>query len=102
METPNLIELSFPYFIWFLIIVLTNYFFTFYSNKTKSTGKILIYVFLTVWLLLTIFTFIINLIHPFGIYSSDFGLQLAFNLPQIIVFGGIAFFVKYRKLNKKY
>lgn len=102
METPNLIERSAPYLIWFVIVVLTNYFFTFYSSKTKSMGKILISVFLTVWLMLTVLLFIINLIHPlFGI-PTDVVALLAFNLINIVLFGGIAFAVKYRKFNKKY
>jgi hypothetical protein len=102
MVQPDLIERTIPYLIWVIIFVLTNYFFTVYSNKTKSTGKILLAVFLTVWLLLTIFTFILNLIYPLEVYTSDFVLQLAINLPQVLIFGGIAFFIKYRKSKEKY
>jgi len=102
MSSPSLIERSAPYLIWFVIIVLTNYFFTFYSSKTKSTGKILISVFLTVWLFLTVFLFIINLIHPLFGVPTDIVALLAFNLVNIVLFGGIAFAVKYRKFKKKY
>lgn len=102
METPSLIERSAPYLIWFIIVVLTNYFFTFYSSKTKSTSKILTSLFFTVWFLLTGLLFIVSLIHPLLDYPTDIIGQLIFNLVQVVIFGGIAFAVKYRKFKKKY
>ena len=47
MSTPDLTQRFLPYFIWFLIVVLNNYFFSVFSKKTKSTLKILIAVFLS-------------------------------------------------------
>lgn len=102
MSSPSLIESLTPYFIWFVIVVLTNYFFEFYSSKTKTTSKILTSVFFTVWLLLTVLLFIISLIHPLLNYPTDIIGQLIFNLVQVVIIGGIAFFIKYRKFKKKY
>ena len=63
MSTPDLTQRFLPYFIWFLIVVLNNYFFSVFSKKTKSTLKILIAVFLTIWLIITVFTVIFDIIY---------------------------------------
>lgn len=102
METPDLTQRLVPYLVWFIIVILTNYFFSIFSQKTKSIGKILVAVLLSVWLIITILTVILDIIYK-SIYSFTpelFGLKLAFNLPQVIIIGGIAFFVKYRKFKK--
>ncbi len=102
METPDLTQRLIPYLIWFIIVILTNYFFSIFSQKTKSLGKLLIAVFLSVWLIITILTVVLDIIF-LDKYSLNFILfsgKLAFNLPQVIIFGSIAFSVKYRKFKK--
>jgi hypothetical protein len=102
METPDLTQRFMPYLIWFIIVILTNYFFSIFSQKTKSIGKIFVAVFLSVWLIITILTVVLDIIY-LDKYSLNFILlsgKLAFNLPQVIIFGGIAFFIKYRKFKK--
>lgn len=99
METPDLIQ---TYIIWFIIVILTNYFFSIFSQRTKSVSKILIAVFLSVWLIITILTVVLDIIY-LNKYSLNFILfsgKLALNLPQVIMIGSIAFFVKYRKFKK--
>ncbi len=36
METPDLTQRFIPYLIWFIIVILTNYFFSISPQKTKS------------------------------------------------------------------
>ena len=103
MSTPDLTQRFLPYFIWFLIVVLNNYFFSVFSKKTKSTLKILIAVFLTIWLIITVFTVIFDIIYlsSYSVTPRRGSLKRAENLPQVIIFGGIAFFLKYRKFKKE-
>lgn len=113
MSSPNLFERLIPYLIWFLIVVLTNYFFTVYSKKTKTTQKLLLAVFLTVWFIITTLSIVLNVINPslgsFLGYQINPSMrisyilagQLAYNLPQVVIFGGIAFALKHRKLKKE-
>jgi hypothetical protein len=99
MDTPDLTQRLIPYLIWFIIVILTNYFFSIFSEKTKSMGKILVAVFLSVWLIITILTVVLDIIY-LGKYSLNFIMfsgKLAENLAQVILFGGIAFSIKYRK-----
>lgn len=102
MTTPDLTQRLLPYFIWFLIVVLNNYFFSIFSKKTKSIGKILIAVFLPVWLIVTVVTVILDIIYlsSYSITPELFSGKLVYNLPQVIIIGGIAFFLKYRKFKK--
>ncbi|RVT76444.1 hypothetical protein EOD40_08020 [Flavobacterium sufflavum] len=103
MTTPDLTQRFLPYFIWFLIVILTNYFFSIFSKKTKSTGKILIAVFLPVWLIITVVTVIFDIIYlaSYSVTPLLFSLKLIENIPQVFIFGGIAFFLKYRKFKKE-
>ena len=102
MTTPDLTQRFLPYLIWFLIVVLTNYFFSIFSKKTKSIGKILIAVFLPVWLIITVVKIVFDIIYlnEFNFFPVAFIGQLIENIPQVVIFGGIAFFLKYRKFNK--
>jgi hypothetical protein len=102
MTSPDLTQRFLPYIIWFLIVVLTNYFFSIFSKKTKSIGKILIAVFLPVWLIITVVTVIFDIIYlsSYSITPILFSGKLAQNIPQVLIFGGIAFFLKYRKFKK--
>ena len=102
MTTPDLTQRFLPYFIWFLIVILTNYFFSIFSKKTKSTGKILIAVFLLVWLITTVVTVVFDIVYlsSYSVTPLLFSGKLVQNLPQVIIFGGIAFFLKYRKFKK--
>ena len=102
MTTPDLTQRFLPYFIWFLIVVLTNYFFSIFSKKTKSTGKILIAVFFPVWLIITVVTVIFDIIYlsPYSVTPLLLIGKLVQNIPQVLIFGGIAFFLKYRKFKK--
>jgi hypothetical protein len=102
MTTPDLTQRLLPYIIWFLIVILTNYFFSIFSKKTKSTGKILIAVFLPVWLIITVMKIVFDIIYlnEFNVFPVAFIGQLIQNLPQVLIVGGIAFFLKYRKLKK--
>jgi sensor histidine kinase YesM len=108
MTSPNLFERLIPYLIWFLIVILTNYFFTVYSKKTKSTQKLLPAVFFTVWFIITTLSLVLNLINPSLGHQINPSLEisyilageLAFNLPQVVIFGGIAYALKHRKLSK--
>jgi hypothetical protein len=91
-----------PYILWFLIVILTNYFFSVFSKKTKSTGKVLIAVFLPVWLIITVVKIVCdfiyldeNYLHPVGFIG-----QLIQNIFQVVIIGGIAFYLKYRKFKK--
>jgi hypothetical protein len=102
MDTPDLIQRGIPYLIWFIIVILTNYFFSIFSEKTKDMGKVYVAVFLPVWLIITILTVVLDIIY-LGKYSLNFILfigKLIENLPQVILVGGIAFFIKYRKFKK--
>jgi hypothetical protein len=90
------------YLIYFIVVILTNYSFSIFSQKTKSIGKILVAVFLSVWLTITILTVVLDIIY-LNKYSLNFILfsgKLASTLPIVIIFGGIAFFIKYRKFKK--
>ena len=90
------------YLIYFIVVILTNYSFSIFSQKTKSIGKILVAVLLSVWLIITILTGILDIIYKstYSFTPELFGLKLASNLPQVVIFGGIAFFIKYRKFKK--
>lgn len=91
-----------PYILWFLIVILTNYFFSIFSKKTKSTSKVLIGVFLPVWLIITLVKIVCDIIYlnEFNISLVAFIGQLIQNIPQVVIIGGIAFFVQYRKFKK--
>ena len=91
-----------PYILWFLIVIFTNYFFSIFSKKTKSTSKILIAVFLPVWLIITVVKIVCDIIYlnEFNIFPVAFIGQLIQNIPQVVIIGGIAFFVQYRKFKK--
>ena len=98
MATPDLTQRFIPYLIWFLIVILTNYFFTVFSKKTKSTGKLLIAVFLPVLFIITVVTIARDIIYLNS--QDEFTGQLFQNIPQVVIFVGIAFFLKYRKFKK--
>jgi hypothetical protein len=104
MTTPDLTQRFIPYFIWFLIVILTNYFFSIFSKKTKSTGKILIAVLLPVWLIISVVTIVFDFnyvpSYKIPLNLNLFTGLLAENLPQVLFIGGIAFFLKYRKFKK--
>ena len=102
MTEPDLTQRFLPYFIWFLIVILTNYFFSIFSKKTKNIGKILIAVFLPVWLIITVVTVIFDIIYlsSYSVTPLLFSLKLIENIFQVILFGGIAFFLKYKKFKK--
>ena len=102
MTSPDLTQRFLPYLIWFLIVILTNYFFSIFSKKTKSIGKILIAVFLPVWLIITVITVIFDIIYlsSYSVTPILFSFKLTENIPQVLIFGGIAFFLKYRKFKK--
>ena len=91
-----------PYILWFLIVILTNYFFSIFSKKTISTSKVLIGVFLPVWLIITLVKIVCDIIYlnEFNISLVAFIGQLIQNIPQVVIIGGIAFFVQYRKFKK--
>jgi hypothetical protein len=112
MSSPTYFERLIPYLMWVIIVILTNYFFTVYSKKTKIIQKLLPAVFFSVWFIITTLSIVLNLINPsFGELLGHqmnpslgikyvLGGQLAFNLPQVVIFGGIAFALKHSKLRK--
>ena len=85
-----------------MIVILTIYFFSIFSKKTKSTSKVLIGVFLPVWLIITLVKIVCDIIYlnEFNISLVAFIGQLIQNIPQVVIIGGIAFFVQYRKFKK--
>jgi hypothetical protein len=101
MSSPDLIERSIPFLIYFVIVVLTNYFFSIYSKKIKATGKKFIAVIFPIWIIITFLKMLTDYIYNpnFKIYLDfkTFAGLLAFNLPLVLIFGGITFYFKQKK-----
>ena len=104
MASPDLIERSIPYLIYFVIVVLTNYFFSFYSKKIKETGKKFIAVIFPIWIIITFLKMLTDYIYKpnYEIYLDIkiFAGLLAFSLPLVLIFGGITFYIKQNKFKK--
>ena len=104
MASPDLIERSIPYLIYFVVVILTNYFFSFYSKKIKETGKKFVAVFFTIWIIITFVKMLTDYIYKpnFKIYLDlkIFAGLLASSLPLVLIFGGITFYIKQNKFKK--
>ncbi len=89
------------YIFYFIVVVLTNWFFSIFSKKTDSAGKQFMLVMLPTWGIITTIKMISDYIYlPY--YKIYFDIKifiglLAQSLPIVLIFGGIAFFFKYRK-----
>lgn len=89
------------YIFYFIVVVLTNWFFSVFSKKTNNVSKQFILVMLPTWVIITIIKTISDYIYiPY--YKIYFDIKIFIglfvqSLPIVLIFGGIAFFIKYRK-----
>ena len=92
------------YIFYFIIIILTNYFFSFYSKKIKETGKKFIAVIFPIWIIITLVKMLSDYIYKpnYKIYLDFkiFAGLLAYSLPLVLIFGGITFYIKQKKFKK--
>ncbi|MFY0630822.1 MAG: hypothetical protein JXR05_10610 [Flavobacteriaceae bacterium] len=87
-----------------IIVVMTILYFSYFSKKTQDLKKLLPLVVISVWLSVSI---ILGLEYLFlrdsNAFSSFGGIMslMKESLPMFLIFGGLAFFIKYRSFKKK-
>lgn len=92
------------YVMWIVIISLTIFFFNYFVKIFPDYKKLFPSVFVVVWICATIITGCFEYFSSSSIYSFSFigfaGL-MAFRLPTTLIIGGITFWIKYNKFQKK-
>ncbi len=96
-------ELTRGYAQWAIIIGLTIILFPIFSKKYNSLGKLSAFVLIPVWIIAAIIKGV-EYLHYKNIYKllsfDGFLNLLAETLPMVLLFGGITFYLKYRKIKK--
>lgn len=95
-------ELIFGYAIWVITVGLTLGFFLHFSKKYKSFGMLFLFVFIPVWIIVSILQGLselyfnnINMLLP-----DEIIFLFIFTLPTVLVFSGIPFVIKFLKLRR--
>jgi len=87
-----------------IIIVVTILFFSYFSKKNLKLKKLLPLVMLLVWISISIILGFEYLFFrdSYMLFSFDgFTSLMKESLPMSLIFGGLTFFIKYRRLRKK-
>lgn len=91
------------YLEWGVIIGLTILLFAFFSLKFQKIGSLLTFVLIPTWIIAAIMKGSENLYFDnANELSSFYGLSmlLAESLPMVLIFGGITFWIKYKRFKK--
>jgi len=88
---------------WISVLILTLGLFSYVSKKTQNLGRLLLFVILPVWLIIAISRGFENLYYDNSLeiyYVGGIALLMAETFAILVLFGGIPFFIKYRKLKR--
>ena len=97
------ISLFYKYLEWFIILGLTILLFYIVSKKTKSLWKLLLFVILPIWIIVSARLGIENLINQRSegiLHFFGFILLMAETTAPMIIFGIIPFTIMYKRLKK--
>lgn len=89
--------------IWAVMIALTHFLFTYFSEKYNSLFKLLLLTLFPVWIISSIIQGIQDVYlnkEYFLEGAREISGLFLFTLPSLIVFGGITFTIKYIKFKK--
>ena len=87
-----------------IIIVVTIFFFSYFSKKNLKLIKLFTLVMLLVWISISIILGFEYLFFrdSYMLFSFDgFTSLMKESLPMNLIFGGLTFFIKYKRLKKK-
>jgi hypothetical protein len=89
---------------WGIVIGLTILFFAYFSRIHQKFGRLLTFVLIPTWLILTIVKGVENLyfdkVNGFTSFYG-FSMLMAESLPLVLIFGGITFGVKFNRFRKR-
>ncbi len=99
-ETRQIID----YAIWVIIVGLTLGFFSYFSKRYQSLGRLIVFVLIPTWIITALvkgleYLYIDNSYNFLTLW--EFSMLLAETLPVLIIFGGITFTVKYLKQKRQ-